>query len=120
MLTTQQIQQLKNKLLEMQQALVGQMEKTKSYSQDVGENEIRDTGDIASYSYSKEFTLELGENERNKLRLITAALRKMEEGAYGKCEECEEDIPFKRLELLPFTPYCVRCQAEQEKAKPFP
>ncbi len=115
MVTTQEMLHLKNKLLDMQQALVGQMEKLKTYSKDARENDIRDSGDIAAHSYSKEVTLELGENERNKLRLIAEALRKIEEGTYGKCEECEEDIPFRRLDLLPFTRYCVRCQAEQEK-----
>ncbi|RMF86040.1 MAG: TraR/DksA family transcriptional regulator [Nitrospinota bacterium] len=99
----------------MRQALVGQMEKLKTYSQDMREDDIRDSGDVASHSYSKEVTLGLGENERNKLRLIEEALRKIEEGSYGKCEECEEEIPFKRLELLPFARYCVSCQSEFEK-----
>lgn len=33
---------------------------------------------------------------------------------FGVCEECDEDIPEKRLELMPWVPYCVRCQGKQE------
>ena len=57
----------------------------------------------------------LGENERTKLRLVEEALAKIEEGLYGVCERCEGGIPPKRLDLLPFTRYCVQCQSELGK-----
>jgi RNA polymerase-binding transcription factor DksA len=48
--------------------------------------------------------------------LIDAALRKLEEGAFGVCEACGAPIPRARLELLPFTPVCVNCKASEELA----
>ena len=43
------------------------------------------------------------------------SLAKIDEGVYGVCERCENSIPVKRLDLLPFTRYCVQCQSELEK-----
>jgi DnaK suppressor protein len=111
----QDVENFKRKLLEMRRDLLGQVEKKKIYSKEVGEDGIPDSGDVAAYSYSKEVLMGLGENERTKLRLVEEALAKIDEGIYGVCERCEEAIPVKRLDLLPFTRYCVQCQSELEK-----
>ena len=111
----QDVETFKRKLLEMRRDLLGQVERKKLYSKEVGEDGIPDSGDVAAYSYSKEVLMGLGENERTKLRLVEEALTKIDEGIYGVCERCEEAIPVKRLELLPFTRYCVQCQTELER-----
>ena len=111
----QDVETFKRKLLEMRRELLGQVERKKLYSKEVGEDGIPDSGDVAAYSYSKEVLMGLGENERTKLRLVEEALAKIDEGTYGVCERCEEAIPVKRLELLPFTRYCVQCQTELER-----
>jgi DnaK suppressor protein len=111
----QDVETFKRKLLEMRRDLLGQVERKKLYSKEVGEDGIPDSGDVAAYSYSKEVLMGLGENERTKLRLVEEALAKIDEGTYGVCERCEEAIPGKRLELLPFTRYCVQCQTELER-----
>jgi DnaK suppressor protein len=112
---THDIENFKRKLLEMRRDLLGQVERNKLYSKEIGEDGIPDSGDVAAYSYSKEVLMGLGENERTKLRLVEAALAKINEGLYGVCERCETSIPVKRLDLLPFTQYCVQCQSELEK-----
>jgi DnaK suppressor protein len=111
----QDVENFKRKLLEMRRDLLGQVEKKKLYSKEVGEDGIPDSGDVAAYSYSKEVLMGLGEKERTKLRLVEEALAKIDEGIYGVCERCEEAIPVKRLDLLPFTRYCVQCQSELER-----
>jgi DnaK suppressor protein len=111
----QDVETFKRKLLEMRRDLLSQVERKKLYSKEVGEDGIPDSGDVAAYSYSKEVLMGLGENERTKLRLVEEALAKIDEGTYGVCERCEEAIPVKRLELLPFTRYCVQCQTELER-----
>ena len=111
----QDVETFKRKLLEIRRDLLGQVERKKLYSKEVGEDGIPDSGDVAAYSYSKEVLMGLGENERTKLRLVEEALAKIDEGTYGVCERCEEAIPVKRLDLLPFTRYCVQCQTELER-----
>ena len=51
---------------------------------------------------------------RQELEMLDAALRKVEEGTYGKCDSCGVLIEEERLKLMPYTGYCVRCQAEME------
>ena len=111
----QDVDNFRRKLLEMRRDLLSQVERKKLYSKEVGEDGIPDSGDVAAYSYSKEVLMGLGESERTKLRLVEEALAKIDEGTYGVCEHCDEAIPAKRLELLPFTRYCVRCQSELEQ-----
>lgn len=111
----QEMASFKRKLLDMRRELLGQVEKNKVYSKEMGEDGIPDSGDVAALSYSKEVLMGLGENERTKLRLVEEALTKIDEGSFGVCERCEDSIPVKRLDLLPFTRYCVQCQSELEK-----
>lgn len=56
------------------------------------------------------------------LSLIDAALQRIAEEPeeYGLCLECEEPIPVRRLELMPYAPLCVRCQTEVENASNSP
>ena len=46
----------------------------------------------------------------NQLRNARAALRRIEEGNFGTCQECDEDIHPKRLAAVPWAPFCIRCQ----------
>ena len=57
-----------------------------------------------------DFTLSsLMETQRQELMLIDAALRRMDSGMYGECVDCGADIPFERLEALPFA---IRCEED--------
>jgi DnaK suppressor protein len=50
------------------------------------------------------------DREFNQLRDTRAALRRIEEGNFGTCQECDEDIHPKRLAAVPWAPFCIRCQ----------
>ena len=58
--------------------------------------------------------LAVAEIRRTQLTDLDAAQRRLESGTYGRCEGCGEAIDLQRLRLVPFTPYCVQCQKEQE------
>jgi len=49
------------------------------------------------------------------VRSIEEALLRIDEGEYGVCEECEEEIPLGRLKVLPFARLCVKCKSDLEK-----
>jgi RNA polymerase-binding transcription factor DksA len=51
---------------------------------------------------------------------IEAALRRLERGSYGLCEQCRTAIPLERLEILPLSRYCMRCQHAVETQRPTP
>jgi DnaK suppressor protein len=46
----------------------------------------------------------------NELRDARAALRRIEEGSFGTCQECDEDIHPKRLAAVPWAAFCIQCQ----------
>jgi DnaK suppressor protein len=48
--------------------------------------------------------------DRRKLKLIDGALTRLARGQFGICEECEDSIPAKRLNIVPWAAYCVACQ----------
>ena len=50
------------------------------------------------------------DREFNQLRDARAALRRIEDGSFGTCEECDEDIHPKRLAAVPWATFCIRCQ----------
>ena len=71
--------------------------------------------DYAVSSYDRDFSLSLSEMERSQMRMIEDALRRIERGEYGDCQQCGEPIPEKRLEVEPWARHCVRCQALEEQ-----
>jgi RNA polymerase-binding transcription factor DksA len=58
------------------------------------------------------------ERDQLELRQIAEARERMELGTYGTCVDCGADIPFARLEVLPFSDRCVSCQEVYEAANP--
>ncbi len=70
--------------------------------------------ELGSGNFEQELTLSLLGSERNALDQIEAAIRRIEEGSYGRCEECGRKIPKTRLEALPYAAQCVRCASEEE------
>ena len=74
-----------------------------------------DLGDYATADMAAEYAHLFGERLRRRLQLIEDALDGIENGDYGSCEECEEPINEKRLQLMPFALFCVRCQSKLER-----
>lgn len=80
-----------------------------------GNNEaFADPADRATAESDRAFTLRLRDRELRLIRKIQAALRRIDEGTYGICEECGEDISIPRLKARPVTRLCINCKARQE------
>ena len=71
--------------------------------------------DLATDAYDREFSLDLAANERELLYEIDEALKKIEEGNFGICEECQCHIIKSRLKAIPYTRFCLKCQEAKEK-----
>ena len=50
------------------------------------------------------------DREFNQLRNARAALRRIQEGSFGTCQECDDDIAPKRISAVPWAQFCIRCQ----------
>jgi len=71
--------------------------------------------DSASETLDREMELSLGDNAGHLLESIDAALARIEDGAYGKCERCGRPIASDRLEALPWATKCIECKRLEER-----
>jgi RNA polymerase-binding protein DksA len=71
--------------------------------------------DVATDNYDREFSLGLASNDRKSLYELNDALKKVEDGTFGICEECKHLITKARLKALPHARLCVKCQEKREK-----
>jgi DnaK suppressor protein len=80
------------------------------------ENEhLSDYADIATQESDQAFHLRLLDRERQLLKKIDQALERIEDGTFGLCERCGEEIGAKRLEARPVTTFCINCKTALEK-----
>jgi DnaK suppressor protein len=74
----------------------------------------QDSADRCVSSLSKESLFERSSQRRTVLRLIEAALVRIADGSFGICVGCGDEIQDQRLQALPWTQFCLRCQGELE------
>lgn len=69
-----------------------------------------DEGDMSQQSHEEWIFLNRNTLDIKLLREVNDALRRIAQGNYGVCQECDEPISSKRLDAVPWARYCVRCQ----------
>jgi len=69
-----------------------------------------DALDEVQNAAERELAIRNLDRESNLLRNVRAALARIEDGSFGICMHCEEDISPKRLNAVPWAPYCIACQ----------
>jgi len=70
--------------------------------------------DLGSHSYEVDMGLDLIQNEEALIEEINAALRRLDEGTFGQCELCRQEISQDRLQALPYARWCVACARREE------
>lgn len=76
---------------------------------------LPDVSDQASAEEDQRFSMRIMEREQNLLKKVNEALERMKNRTYGICEQCGEDIPYKRLKARPVTTFCIECKTLQEQ-----
>ncbi len=71
--------------------------------------------DVATDNYDREFSLGLASKDRKALYELEDALKRVEDGTYGICQECKDSIAKARLKAVPQARFCVKCQEKKEK-----
>ena len=95
--------------------LLRNAQKTLTEDMTLDADDMPDEMDLASSEYMQSFTFRLRGREKTFLKKIDHALKKIDDGNFGVCEECEEPISLKRLEARPETTLCIRCKEDQER-----
>jgi DnaK suppressor protein len=79
------------------------------------DNRLADLSDWASYETERNFQLRARDRERKLLSKIDEALRRIEDGSYGYCEETQEPIGLRRLEARPIATLSIEAQERHER-----
>lgn len=110
----------KNDLKYLKDLLTGQLEdllseagKTVTGMTDEKDN-FPDPTDRATLESQRAFELRIRDRERKLILKIKEALERIENGTFGICDGCGEEISFKRLKARPVTTYCIECKTKQE------
>jgi len=112
-LTKKKLEFFKNLLNERIDELLSQANETVSGMTSHKEN-LPDPSDRATLESDRNFTLRIRDRERKLIGKIKEALERIEQGTYGICEDCGEEISTERLKARPVTTLCIDCKKTQE------
>jgi DnaK suppressor protein len=104
----------RSKLEDMSASILVEAEKTISDMTDHTDN-YPDPTDRASAESDRSFELRIRDRERKLLSKIKEAIERIDNGSYGICDDCGDDIAKERLEARPVTTYCIDCKTRQEQ-----
>ena len=109
-----ELEKFKKKLLNLKEELKKFIKSNEDYSlSDYSTDEL----DQATELIEKMTGFAVSSNFHHNITEVEEALLRIENHTYGKCLNCNKDIPLKRLQVLPFTKYCVECQQEIEDSE---
>ena len=109
------LKRFKDTLLAKKKEILRNAQRTLNEDMTLDADDLPDEMDLASSEYLHSFTFRLRGREKVFLDKIVKALAKIEDGSFGTCEECGEEISVKRLEARPETTLCIRCKEDQER-----
>ena len=108
------LEDYKRRLLKLEQDLEARLRSEVGTARDVRDDQA-ETGDLAHVEELKDEYFALAQSDSAILAQVRAALARIEAGTYGTCEVDGEPIGEKRLESVPWTPYCLKHQMELEE-----
>jgi RNA polymerase-binding transcription factor len=100
------------KALEAKQA---QIEASLRNRDDIAIEKASDTIDEVQLAGERELAIRNLDRESSLLRKVKAALARIADGSYGTCLHCEEEISPKRMNAVPWTAFCIRCQEAADR-----
>lgn len=106
--------QVKELLLKERQDLLREVNASYKTCRELGQDGVPDIGDMSSVTYSRDLLFNLSETQKQKIHDIDAALERIEKGDYGTCLECGDEIAPRRMEVRPFSRYCIECKTDIE------
>jgi DnaK suppressor protein len=112
---SKQFDQIKAQLLKERQDLLQEVSNSYETCREIGQDGVPDIGDMSSVAYSRDVLFNVSETQRQRINDIDVALEQIEKGEYGICMGCGEEISPRRMEVRPFSRYCIECKTDIEK-----
>ncbi len=97
------------------QELLKEISNSYEACREIGQDGVPDIGDMSSAAYSRDVLFNVSETQRQRIHDINVALEQIEKGEYGICMGCGEEISPRRMEVRPFSRYCIECKTDIEK-----
>ncbi len=107
------LEKIRQELLQKKAQIIESLENNSKESQNE-KTGVEDAVDEVAAELSRETLYKLSQTEKETLFLIDIALKKLENGTYGVCEECGQPIGEKRLQAIPWVRLCIDCSQHQE------
>ena len=112
-MTQAELNKFKN-ILEAKQAELAQFFRNR---EGIAIEKSADALDEVQYATERKLAIRNLDRESNLLRNVHAALRRIDDGTFGVCLHCEEDISPKRLAAVPWTAFCIQCQEIADRSQ---
>jgi len=114
------IQRFKQRLQDKERELLSEIARLEEEARGSGEAEVRDSIDDATSSQSTSESLQEESLASQTLIQVRDALKRIEDGTYGKCIACGRQIEAGRLEAVPWAAHCLEDQEKQDQAAHVP
>lgn len=108
-------ERIKEQLIKERRELLKEVSNSYETCREIGQDGVPDIGDMSSVAYSRDVLFNVSETQRQRIHDIDVALDQIEKGEYGICIECGEEISPRRMEVRPFSRYCIECKTDIEK-----
>ena len=113
---TKEFEKVKKQLIDERETLLKEVQASYETCRELGQDGVPDIGDMSSVTYSRDVLFNLSATQKQRINDIDAALERIDKGEYGICMECEEEISPRRMEVRPFSRYCIECKTDIEKS----
>jgi len=121
-LSKEQMKQFRQLLITERAKLAGEI---KAIAHEASKSPREASGDLSAYTvhmadmaadtYERELSMNIVSSEQELLYQIDDALKRLDDGSYGICQQCNEPIAMSRLKAVPSASMCIRCQRAKEQ-----
>jgi len=121
-LSKEQAKQLRQLLITERAKLASEI---KAIAQETSKSPREASGDLSAYTvhmadmaadtYERELSMNIVSSEQELLYQIDDALKRLDDGSYGVCQQCNQPIAMSRLKAVPYASMCIQCQRAKEQ-----
>lgn len=116
--TVEELRPVREALLRRRHELIeAQQAHDREMSDEAERDPATEEEEAAAHQHTQFVAARVREGLHREVMAIDAALRRMDAGAYGRCDECDEPIAIERLKVLPYTKLCALDAAMEEREK---
>ncbi len=110
----QRLESISKRLIELREDLLSEVRSKNAEAADLRDEGVADVADLGLTDSLSELLHLLSDNKREEIMNIDEALERLRQGRYGQCQGCGEPIDIERLELRPYTRFCIDCKTKKE------